>query len=126
LANNLYVAMTRARSMLSIFAYARSNPKDESRRILAVMEQCLNVMADRPTVDKEISKIDEFEDVLLRLAASIGPGLRKSGKSTRSSKTCYFRPMASAWPSRFSGTWKRQGVCLFWQRTAWGVHSAET
>ena len=67
LANNLYVAMTRARSMLSIFANLGAKQKEGSGQILAVLEQCLNQMVEPPKVEKEISRIDEFEDLLERV-----------------------------------------------------------
>ena len=40
--NNLYVAMTRARSVLAIYAYDKKNPALEAARLLATVQECLN------------------------------------------------------------------------------------
>ena len=69
LANKLYVAMTRARSVLVVFAYARKNPDEDTRQLLATLEECRNGLLDRPTVEREISPLDDLEDVLARLGA---------------------------------------------------------
>ncbi|MEK7833504.1 MAG: AAA family ATPase, partial [Acidobacteriota bacterium] len=67
LSNNLYVAMTRARSLLAIFAYHQNNPSVQTNRLLTTLEQCLDCLLESPEVEKEISNIEEFEDVLERL-----------------------------------------------------------
>ncbi len=74
--NNLYVAMTRARSVLAIYAYEQQNPKPEAVTLLSTVETCLNALLDRPKVEREISNLDDFEDVLARL----GSGKRDSDK----------------------------------------------
>src|SRR5262249_30659117 len=70
LPNNLYVAMTRARSKLSIFAYAQTNPN--AQKILSVLDDCIDGLLVQPEVEPEISNLDDFEDV----AARIGPNQR--------------------------------------------------
>lgn len=72
LANNLYVAMTRARSVLAVYAYARKNPDENTHRLLTTLQKCLDALLERPKVEREISNLDDFEDVLARL----GPGHR--------------------------------------------------
>jgi hypothetical protein len=72
LANNLYVAMTRARSVLAVYAYERKNPDENTRKLLTTLRECLDGVEERPKVEREISDLDDFEDVLGRL----GPGHR--------------------------------------------------
>jgi ATP-dependent exoDNAse (exonuclease V) beta subunit len=69
LANNLYVAMTRARSLLAVYAYERKNPDENTRRLLTTLKECLDALLERPKVEREISNLDDFEDVLSRLGA---------------------------------------------------------
>lgn len=64
LANNLYVAMTRARSLLAIFAYGRERPDQQTNHLITTMEQCLDCLLESPKVEREISNIEAFEDVL--------------------------------------------------------------
>jgi superfamily I DNA/RNA helicase len=66
LANNLYVAMTRARSILAIYGWRRNQPSHEAQ-IISVLHECLELLVDRAEVDKEISDIDEFEDIVERI-----------------------------------------------------------
>lgn len=65
LANNLYVAMTRARSILAIYGLRRASVHEA--QIMSVLQECLELLVDRADVDKEISNIDEFEDVVERI-----------------------------------------------------------
>jgi superfamily I DNA/RNA helicase len=65
LANNLYVAMTRARSMLAV--YGLKTASSDKSRIITALEECLGLLVDRPEVEKDISGIDEFEEVLGRI-----------------------------------------------------------
>jgi len=69
LANNLYVAMTRARSLLAVYAYSRKNPDEETRKLLATLQKCMDTLVDRPAIEPEISDLDDFEDVLGRLGS---------------------------------------------------------
>lgn len=67
LANNLYVAMTRARSILAIYAYQQANPKPPVQTILLTLQQCLDALQERPEVEREISNLDDFNDMLALL-----------------------------------------------------------
>src|SRR5262249_34897714 len=67
LANNLYVAMTRARSVLAVFAYEKKGASPQAAEILSVIEDCLDAVLERPKVEKDISNLDDFEDVLARI-----------------------------------------------------------
>ena len=62
LANNLYVAMTRARSVLTLFAQRMSN--QDAKTIYRVIEECLDNLHERPQVDSEISPQDDLVDIL--------------------------------------------------------------
>lgn len=64
LANNLYVAMTRARSLLAIFAYGKDKPDPQTSHLITTIEQCLDCLLESPEVEMEISNIEQFEDVL--------------------------------------------------------------
>lgn len=68
LPNNLYVAMTRARSILAIYAYQQIKAKPEAQKILMTLQQCLDELAP-PAVEQEISNLDDFQGVLERLGA---------------------------------------------------------
>ena len=70
LANTLYVAMTRARSELAIYGIHRNSPQEAD--FLSVLEECLGQLVDQPKVEKEISRIDDFEEVV----QDIGPSHR--------------------------------------------------
>ena len=65
LANNLYVAMTRARSILAI--YGKQSPNSEQNRILDVLEECMDTLLDRPKVEKHVSTLDEQEEVIQKI-----------------------------------------------------------
>jgi AAA domain/UvrD-like helicase C-terminal domain len=69
LANNLYVAMTRARSILAVYAYARQNPNAQTTQLLTTFQDCLDELVQRPKVEREISNLEEFVEVLERLGA---------------------------------------------------------
>ncbi|MEZ5944927.1 MAG: AAA domain-containing protein [Planctomycetaceae bacterium] len=62
LANNLYVAMTRARSILTVFAQKMNNR--HARHLYEVIEDCLDNLHERPKVDNEISPQDDLVDIL--------------------------------------------------------------
>ncbi len=62
LANTLYVAMTRARSMLTLFAH---NARDaESRRLFEILDECLDQTVDAPVVETVHTPQDDFIDIL--------------------------------------------------------------
>jgi superfamily I DNA and RNA helicase len=83
LANNLYVAMTRARSILAVYAYAHQNPNAQTKQLLTTFQDCLDELVLRPKVEQEISNLEEFEDVLERLGAESRDWLVKIWKSHR-------------------------------------------
>jgi superfamily I DNA/RNA helicase len=60
LANNLYVAMTRARSVLAVYGV---DGKGEGGKIIQVLKQCLNSMADVPAYQDEATGIDVAEEL---------------------------------------------------------------
>lgn len=62
LANNLYVAMTRARSILTLFSQRMGNR--DAKQLYAVIEDCLDNIHERPQIDSEISPQDDLVDVL--------------------------------------------------------------
>ncbi|MGN6545414.1 MAG: AAA domain-containing protein [Aureliella sp.] len=62
LANNLYVAMTRARSLLTIFGQkAHHRPASQ---LCGVIQECLDDLHERPEVAAEISPQDDLDDIL--------------------------------------------------------------
>ncbi|MCU0721261.1 MAG: AAA family ATPase, partial [Pirellula sp.] len=62
LASSLYVAMTRARSILTMFAHRNSNV--HARKIFKAIDDCLDCLQDRPEIDVEISPHDDMADLL--------------------------------------------------------------
>ena len=62
LPHHLYVAMTRARSVLALFGWARAD--DNGRKLVAVVEQCLNNLLVSQKVELSASRLDEFHDLL--------------------------------------------------------------
>lgn len=67
LANNLYVAMTRARSVLALFAQSMHDP--DAKRLYEVIEDCLGELEEAPTVESEISPQDDFLEITERLGS---------------------------------------------------------
>lgn len=62
LANNLYVAMTRARSILTIFAQRMNN--QNAKQLYGVLKDCLDDLHERPEVESKISPQDDLVDIL--------------------------------------------------------------
>lgn len=62
LASNLYVAMTRARSILTLFAQRMNN--QHAKKLYGVIQECLDSLHERPTIETEISPQDDLVDVL--------------------------------------------------------------
>lgn len=62
LANNLYVAMTRARSILTLFGQKMNN--QHARKLYQVIEECLDNLHERPAIETEISPHDDVVDLL--------------------------------------------------------------
>jgi len=75
LANNLYVAMTRARSLLAI--YGTCNGSSQSQRIFNTLDFCLELLNAKPEVDLKISGQDDFNDLLEQIGFEHGAWLRK-------------------------------------------------
>lgn len=62
LANNLYVAMTRARSLLAI--YGMSGGFGASRKLIDTISSCVETMNSTPDVEVQLSKQDNLDDIL--------------------------------------------------------------
>ena len=65
LANNLYVAMTRARSILTL--YSRTKRSDDAKLLYGVINECLDNLEERPEVEWEISPQDDLLEILDRI-----------------------------------------------------------
>lgn len=65
LANNLYVAMTRARSVLALFAQ-RMNDSD-AKQLYKVIEDCLGHLEEAPEIESEISPQDDIVEIIDRI-----------------------------------------------------------
>jgi superfamily I DNA/RNA helicase len=75
----LYVAMTRARSVLAL--YGKSSKEDGEREILEALEACLDALVERPAAEPAIPESDEFEDILTAIGTDHRDwlvGIRKS------------------------------------------------
>lgn len=62
LANNLYVAMTRARSLLTLFA--QRNGGADSELLCKTVEDCLNKLEERPAIEYCYSQQDDHIEIL--------------------------------------------------------------
>lgn len=62
LPHHLYVAMTRARSLLAVFQWARSD--ENGKKLVSVVEQCLNNLLVSQKVEQAVSRLDELHDLL--------------------------------------------------------------
>jgi hypothetical protein len=62
LANNLYVAMTRARSILTLFAQRKESR--HAKQLYGVIQDCLDTLYERPSVETEISPHDDLADLI--------------------------------------------------------------
>jgi hypothetical protein len=65
LATSLYVAMTRARSILTMFAQTRGN--QHAKQLYRIVEDCLDNLHERPQVESEFSPQDDLVDILDRI-----------------------------------------------------------
>jgi hypothetical protein len=85
LANTLYVAMTRARSLLVLYGYARraNSGKDAQLKaaLLRTVKGCLDTLVETPPVEQQISNIDDFEGLLGQLGPDFRDWLGKLWKS---------------------------------------------
>ncbi len=64
LANTLYVAMTRARSVLAIYAYEKAKAKPEAHRLLATLTECHADLLHSPKVEEE--SLDDVGDQVIK------------------------------------------------------------
>lgn len=62
LANNLYVAMTRARSVLTLFSHSSDEP--QALALKAAIDGCLDCLYDTPEVDAPSNRFDDFHEIL--------------------------------------------------------------
>jgi hypothetical protein len=62
LSNNLYVAMTRARSVLTLFSQSMNDPN--AKKLYSVIEDCLGYLGEAPSVAFEISPQDDIVEIL--------------------------------------------------------------
>ena len=67
LANNLYVAMTRARSVLALFSQRMNDPN--AKKLYQVIEDCLGHLEEAPEVDFEISPQDDIVEILEQIGS---------------------------------------------------------
>ncbi len=79
LANNLYVALTRARSLLAV--YGVKDKTENGGRIMSVLGECLNLLTEVPEVQAEATQVDVEAELLQR----IGPKHRAWLKSVMKS-----------------------------------------
>ncbi|QDV10284.1 ATP-dependent RecD-like DNA helicase [Rosistilla oblonga] len=68
LANNLYVAMTRARSVLTMFSQRMNDPN--SQLLYEVLGDCLDQLEERPDVETDTSGQDDLFDILDQIGHS--------------------------------------------------------
>ncbi len=65
LSNNLYVAMTRARTLLAI--YGMTNGSIASRQIMRTISKCIETMSKTPVVELSTSTQDDLHDILEKI-----------------------------------------------------------
>jgi superfamily I DNA and RNA helicase len=78
LSNNLYVAMTRARSLLAI--YGTRNGSSSAKQIFDELELCVNLLNSTPTIETETSRQDDFNDLLEQIGVEHRKWLRQLWK----------------------------------------------
>ncbi len=62
LANSLYVAMTRARSILTLFSQTMVSP--DARTLYRILDDCLANLTEHPLVESETSALDDLHEML--------------------------------------------------------------
>jgi superfamily I DNA/RNA helicase len=72
LPNHLYVAMTRARSMLSIYAVKENRANEATKRVLNALYECSDCLIQRPKFEQGHAgiSVDDFEEIIQRLGDS--------------------------------------------------------
>ena len=78
LANNLYVAMTRARSLLAI--YGTRNGSSSTHQIFNTLDLCLDLLNANAEVGLEQSELDDFNDLLEQVGVKHRKWLRQLWK----------------------------------------------
>ena len=63
LAHSLYVAMTRARSILALFTCSKKS-ETEGHQIQSVLRHCLDALEEKPQVETTVSNLDDFVEIL--------------------------------------------------------------
>jgi superfamily I DNA/RNA helicase len=81
LARVLYVAMTRARSLLAI--YGKASKKEGQREIVEALDECLDALEARPPVEAAAPESDEHEDILLAVGIEFKKWLDETKRSHR-------------------------------------------
>ena len=79
LAKNLYVAMTRARSLLAVYGKQRGSPEVEE--LISTIDTCWNNIASQAGIESEDSALDNFEDLVTRLGTEHRPWLSRLWKN---------------------------------------------
>ncbi|MBU1106390.1 MAG: AAA family ATPase [Candidatus Riflebacteria bacterium] len=65
LCNTLYVAITRARSIL--YVYGKQSSDKDIVDLFAVFDRTLDLLVRRPDVQFDLSPLDDFEDIAMRI-----------------------------------------------------------
>ena len=73
LAKNLYVAMTRARSLLAIYGKQRGSPEVEE--LISTIDTCWNNIVSHADIESEDSEVENFEELASRLGTKHRPWL---------------------------------------------------
>jgi superfamily I DNA/RNA helicase len=74
----LYVAMTRARSVLAIFG--KQSAKDGEREILEALEECLDGLTEKPAAEPVSSRSDHLDEILHEIGEDCRDWLEEIGK----------------------------------------------
>ncbi len=83
----LYVAMTRARSVLAV--YGKYSQEDGEREILQALEECLDALTEKPEAEPVSTESDSLDDILL----AIGGEHREWFKDIRKGRRLIQEPM---------------------------------
>ena len=76
LAHSLYVAMTRARSILTLFTSSTKSNRD-GFRIQSVLRQCLDALGETPLVETQACNRDDLDEILNLLGHEHGRWLHE-------------------------------------------------
>ena len=78
LANNIYVAMTRARSLLAIYGTRNSSPA--TLQIFDTLNRCIELLNSNAEAVFERSELDDFNDLLAEIGVEHQKWLRQLWK----------------------------------------------